>query len=113
VSAMSSALLKTIPVFPREDVIAVLREDLLRAVRRRYRRKGLPLPKDDTEVVLLTIEIDSLTVVEILAGLDDVLPFKVTECVVKAGGYKSIASALDHLASRIEKKWDKFQGRNR
>lgn len=112
-SAMSSALLKTIPVFPREDVIAVLREDLLRAVRRRYRRKGLPLPKDDAEVVLLTIEIDSLTVVEILAGLDDILPFKVTECVVKAGGYKSIAIAVDHLASRIEKKWDKFQGRSR
>ncbi|AHF87919.1 hypothetical protein RLEG3_06530 (plasmid) [Rhizobium leguminosarum bv. trifolii WSM1689] len=109
-SATSSTLLKTIPIFPRDDVIAVLREDLLRAVRRRYRRKGLPLPKDDADIVLLTIEIDSLTVVEILAGLDDVLPFKVTECVVKAGGYKSIAGALDHLASRIEKKWDKFQG---
>jgi len=80
------------------------------AIRRRYRRKGQPLPKDDDEVVILEIEIDSLTVVELLASLDDILPFTVTECVVKAGGYGSIIEAVKHVTGRVESKWKKHHG---
>jgi hypothetical protein len=99
---------KTIPAYPAADVAAVLRHELINVVRRRYRRKGTPLPKDDDEVVILTIEIDSLTVVELLSSLDDILPFEVTESVVKAGGYGSIAAAVKHVTGRVESKWSKF-----
>jgi hypothetical protein len=77
---------KTIPPYPASAVEAILRDELLRVIRARSRRKGQALPKADDEVVILALEIDSLTVVELLSNLDDLLPFKVTECVVKAGG---------------------------
>ncbi|WFU40766.1 hypothetical protein QA640_42560 [Bradyrhizobium sp. CB82] len=96
-----------VPVYPATELAAVLQEELVRAVRRRYRRKGLPLPKDDEAVVIMSIELDSLTVVELIAVLDDLLPFKVTESVVKAGGYGSIAAAVKHVVGRVEKKWGK------
>ena len=96
------------PPYPAAAVSAVMQEELLRAVRARFRRKGQPLPKADNEVVVLGVEIDSLTVVELLASLDDILPFKVTECVVKAGVYGSIEAAQKHVVGRIETKWKKY-----
>jgi hypothetical protein len=105
-AAVSIALSpKTAPPFPAAAISGVLQEELLRAVRARFRRKGQPLSTGDNEVVVLGVEIDSLTVVELLSSLDDILPFKVTESVVKAGGYGSIRATLDHLVERIETKW--------
>jgi hypothetical protein len=106
----AAPLTKTVPPYPADAVSSVLRDELLRAVRRRYRRKGQPLPKDDDEIVILTIEIDSLTVVELLSNLDDILPFKVTECVVKAGGYDSIGAAVMHVTGRVATQWNKYHG---
>lgn len=106
-ATVAAPLVKTIPPYPAADVAAVLQEVLLTAVRQLCRLKGHPLPKDDDQVVILTIEIDSLTVVELLSSLDDILPFKVTESVVKAGGYESIASAVKHVTGRVETKWNK------
>ena len=101
---------KTIPAYPAADVAATLRHELLDVIRRRFRRKGTPLPKKDDEVVVMIIEIDSLTVVELLSSLDDILPFEVTESVVKAGGYKSIDAAVKHVTGRVESKWNKYHG---
>ncbi|WP_338832604.1 hypothetical protein [Bradyrhizobium sp. 27S5] len=101
------AISKVIPAYPATEIAAVLQEELVRAVRRRYRRKGLPLPKDEEALIIMSIELDSLTVVELIAVLDDLLPFKVTESVVKAGGYGSISAAVKHVVGRVEKKWDK------
>ena len=98
---------KTIPAYPAAAVATAMQEELLRTVRARYRRRGTPLPKSDEEVIVLSVEIDSLTVVELLSTLDDILPFKVTECVVKAGGYESIAAAVKHIDGRIASKWDR------
>jgi hypothetical protein len=84
---------QTIPPYPATAVAAVMQEELLRAVRSRFRRKGQPLPIADDEVVLLAVEIDSL---------------KVTESVVKAGGYGSIEAAVKHVVSRIETRWNKY-----
>lgn len=103
----AAPLIKTTPKYPAEAVAAVLQDELLRAVRARLRRKGQALPKGDADVVVLAVEIDSLTVVELLSHLDDVLPFKVTECVVKAGGYGSISTAVKHVVGRVESKWNK------
>ena len=84
----------------------MMREELLNAIRKTYKRKGWPLPPDDTSVLALPIEIDSHTVVEALPVLDDILPFKVTESVVKAGGYSSVDAAIKHVTGRVEKKWN-------
>jgi hypothetical protein len=109
-STTTAPLARTAPTYPADAVSAVLRDELLRAVRRRYLRKGEPLPKNDDDIVVLMIEIDSLTVVELLANLDDVLPFKVTECVVKAGGYDSIGAAVKHVTARVATQWNKHHG---
>lgn len=101
---------KTKPAYPAGDVAGVLCHELLGAIRRRFRRKGVPLPKNDEEVVIMTIDIDSLTVVELLSSLDDILPFEVSESVVKAGGYDSIDAAVKHLTGRIATKWNKHHG---
>jgi hypothetical protein len=104
----TAPITETIPPYPAAAVATVMREELLRAVRSRFRRKGKPLPIADDEVAILVIEIDSLTVVELLSNLDDLLPFKVTESVVKAGGYGSIEAAVKHVVSRIETKWNNY-----
>lgn len=101
---------KTIPAYPAGAVAAVLRHELIGAIRRRFRRKGTPLPKKNDDVVVMTIEIDSLIVVELLSSLDDILPFEVTESVVKAGGYNSIDAAVKHVTGRVESKWNKHHG---
>jgi hypothetical protein len=105
-SGIHTKTVKTIPAYPAAGVASSLREELVQSVRKTFKRKGKPLPKGDADVVVLSIEIDSHTVVELLACLDDLLPFKVTECVVKAGGYGSIAAAVEHVVSRVEKKWN-------
>lgn len=95
------------PPYPAASVAAVVQKELLRAVRSRFRRKGQSLPKSDEEVIVLGVEIDSLTVVEMLSNLDDILPFKVTESVVKAGGYGSIEASVKDVLNRIETVWNK------
>jgi hypothetical protein len=107
-ATMTAPTTQTIPPYPAAAVAAVMQEELLRAVRSRFRRKRQPLPIADDEVVILAIEIDSLTVVELLSNLDDILPFKVTESVVKAGGYGSIGAAAKHVVGRIETRWEKY-----
>jgi hypothetical protein len=98
---------KSIPAYPAANVAAVLQDELLRAVRASYRRKGRPLPRSDADVAVLAVEIDSLSVVELLCSLDDVLPFKVTECAVRPGGYGSIAEAMEHVVGRVATQWNK------
>jgi hypothetical protein len=95
------------PSYPANMVAGVLRDALVNATRSLFRRKGLGLPKADSDVVDLPQEVDSLMVVELLSKLDAVLPFKVTESVVKPGGYGSIATAVQHVVGRIKSKWDK------
>jgi hypothetical protein len=97
---------QTVPTCPGAGIATVLRDELVHAVRKTFKRKGKPLPKDDASVVILSIEIDSHTVVELLACLDDLLPFKITESVVTAGGYGSIAATVKHVVGRVEKKWN-------
>jgi hypothetical protein len=102
---------KTIPTFPAKAVYAALRAELIASVQAEALRKGKALPSDLDLVVAATIEIDSLIVVEILCVLDGTLPFQVGESVVRAGGYSSIKSALEHVMGQIEKEFtDHFRG---
>jgi hypothetical protein len=102
-----SALKPAVPLFPEAGVKAVLREELIHAVKARAKRKGVVLPSLNDEIYVLSIRIDSLTVVELLASLDALLPFKVTESVVKAGGYESILNAVSAVSEKVHEKWKK------
>jgi hypothetical protein len=52
-ASTTAPITQTIPPYPATAVAAVMQEELLRAVRSRFRRKGQPLPIADDEVVLL------------------------------------------------------------
>ncbi len=104
---------RTTPSYPAVEVAAALRDGLVCAVRSRSRRRGVALPKADNELAILDVEIDSLTVVEMLAHLDDILPFKVTENVVRAGGYGSINAAVTHVVGGVKSKWKSFHEKGR
>ena len=106
-SASVSRTASSPPPYPVSAVTDVMREELLRAVRARFKRKGESISGSDDQIVALPVEIDSLTVVELLSSLDDILPFTVSESVVRAGGYGSIQDALQHVVGRIEAKWNK------
>jgi hypothetical protein len=95
--------------FPSAKVEAALRDELIVSVRAVARRKGIPLPPKDEDLVVASMEIDSLTLVEILCVLDDILPFEVGESAVQAGGYGSIREAVDDVVKRVEREWQKHQ----
>ena len=101
----TAVLVIACPPYPGANVTAVLQEELIAVVRAEAVRRGTTVPAAETDLLLLPTFIDSLTVVELLCAVDDVLPFEVTECVVRAGGYRSIGSAVKHLVERIETKW--------
>jgi hypothetical protein len=105
--ATSTIIISPTTTFPRKAVEKALRDELIVSVRAIARRKGLPLPAKDDELVVAAIEIDSLTVVEILCVLDGILPFEVGESAVQAGGYRSIQEAVSDVVKRVEREWQK------
>jgi hypothetical protein len=69
--------------------------------------KGLALPADKPGKFAAGIHLDSLGVIDLLCGLEPVVGFELKDSLVKAGGYKSINDAVEHLMPRIEKAWSK------
>lgn len=99
-----------VPVFPAEAVADCLKQELIEAVRAEGERNEEDLPENPDELAAYSRFVDSLSVVEILCVLDDVLPFTVDESVVRAGGYDSIDAAVKHVMGRVEKKWIEHYG---
>lgn len=98
---------KTTDDLDEAEICAALKRTLIDMVRDDAVRKEVILPDDDHQILSVQIEIDSLSAVETLASLDTILPFEVGQCVVQAGGYNSIQSALDHMLPRIRQEWEK------
>lgn len=101
---------RTIPAFPKTDVSKALRDELIQAVQAEAKRKGQAIPSKPDKLIGASIEIDSLTVVEILCVLDDHLPFPANERFVRAGGYGSIRESVEHVVGRVEQEWMKYHG---
>lgn len=101
----TSPYVKPSLTYPADAVAACLRDELLKAVCAEAHRTGKVLPDNPEEIAMLAIEVDSLTVVEVLCSLDDILPFEVCESAVRAGGYGSIDTAVTDLAKCIERQW--------
>jgi hypothetical protein len=89
--------------FPKAEVEACLRDELIEAVTAEAGIKGLPLPAAPAQIAGTPFQIDSLVVVSILCTIEPIVGIELPDSVVRAGGYGSIASALQHLLPRIEK----------
>jgi hypothetical protein len=97
--------------FPSAAVEAKLRDELLHAVESIASMHGVAMPAGSAAQSTLSVEIDSLVVVDLLCAVEPVLGMELKDHVVKAGGYSSINEAVDHLMPRIEKEWAKYKNK--
>ena len=95
--------------FPKAEVEAKLRELLVEAVTSDAVLKGITLPADVPGKSTASIHLDSLGVVDLLCGVEGVAGIELKESLVKAGGYRSVNDAVEHLMPRIEKTWLKHE----
>jgi hypothetical protein len=96
--------------FPKATVEACLRDELIETVKAEALVKGVTLPSLPTQIAKTPFQVDSLVVVSILCAVEPIVGFELPESVVRAGGYSSVESALEHLLPRIEKQWTKRKG---
>ncbi len=100
----------TVAPFPTAAVEACLRDELVETVKGEAAIKGVALPAAPTQIAQTPFQVDSLVVVSILCAVEPIVGFELPESVVRAGGYVSVDSALEHLLPRIEKLWTKRKG---
>ena len=93
-----------IAVFPKALVEECLQKALTDIVTDQAQVSGALLPA--AGLLTAQVDIDSLCAVEILCVVDGHLPFQLTECVVRPGGYNSIAEGVAHLTAGAEAKWN-------
>jgi hypothetical protein len=95
--------------FPTAAVEAALRALLRASVLRELELHGMAIPAPGQDLNGLSVEIDSLEVVDLLCDLDGILGFEVGEGVVKAGGYGTIDQAIADLLPKLFREWQKRQ----
>ena len=111
-SAMSDTgtLVKTATTtvgFPLAAVEAKLREELLGVAESAAAMHSITLPSDPIAQGAAAIQLDSLAVVDVLLSVEQIVGCTLKDHIVKAGGYSSINSAIEHLTPRIKSAWDK------
>ncbi len=99
-----------IVTFPKSSIEAELRGELIEAVKIEASIRGIALPAARDQVAKAAVQVDSLVVVSILCAVEPIVGFELPDSVVRAGGYVSVESALEHLLPRIEKEWMKRKG---
>jgi hypothetical protein len=109
-TATTSPSLKT-TVFPTTSVEAALRSELIEAVRMEASIKNIELPNLDKDICKLAIQVDSLIVVAILCSIEQILGGELPNSVVRAGGYQSVESAIEHLMPGLKNFWLKSEGK--
>lgn len=93
--------------FPLAAVEAKLREELLSVAESAAAMHSITLPSDPTAQCATAVDLDSLAVVDILLSVEEIVGFTLKDQIVKAGGYSSVNSAIEHLTPRIKAAWDK------
>jgi len=96
--------------FPVAAVSACLYSELVETVTAEASVRGVALPSAPAQIAMTPFQVDSLVVVSILCAVEPIIGFELPESVVRAGGYGSVESALEHLLPRIEKQWIKRKG---
>ena len=112
VTTLAPASLAAAP-FPLAEVEARLRDELVEAVRAEASIKGINLPAAPGALSRASVHVDSLVAVSILCAVEPIVGFELQDKVVRAGGYMSVESALEHLLPRIENEWKKRKGGKR
>jgi len=56
------------------------------------------------------VPLDSLSVVDTLCAVEQVLDIELRDSIVRTGGYNSIEKAIDDLLPKIERVWVKKKG---
>lgn len=100
----------TTMAFPLAEVEACLRDELIETIKSMAKIKGISLPATTAQIATTLVQIDSLVCVEILCAVEPIVQFELPEKVVKAGGYGSVDSAIEHLIPRIREEWKKKKG---
>jgi hypothetical protein len=93
--------------FPLAAVEAKLREELLGVAHSAADMHSIALPTDPVAQSAAAIQLDSLAVVDVLLSVEQIVGCTLKDHIVKAGGYSSINSAIEHLTPRIKSAWDK------
>ena len=60
--------------------------------------------------MLFRSPLDSLSVVDTLCAVEQVLDIELRDSIVRTGGYNSIEKAIDDLLPKIERVWVKKKG---
>lgn len=110
-SVATTAYPAGITAFPAAKVESCLRNELLQAVEAAATLKGIRMLPGSAGRSAMSIQIDSLVVVELLCAVEPILNLELPDSVVRAGGYRSINEAVGHLMPRIEKEWQKHKGK--
>lgn len=93
--------------FPLAAVEAKLREELLGVAQSAAEMHSITLPSDPSAQSAAAIQLDSLAVVDVLLSVEDIVGCTLKDHIVKAGGYSSVNSAIEHLTPRIRSAWEK------
>jgi len=87
-----------------------LGSELIEAVKIEASIRGISLAATSAQITKAAVHVDSLVVVSILCAVEPIVGFELPDSVVRAGGYVSVVSALQHLLPRIEKEYMKRKG---
>lgn len=93
--------------FPLTAVESKLREELLGVAESAATMHSITLPSDPAAQCAAAIQLDSLAVVDVLLSVEGIVGCTLKDHIVKAGGYSSINSAIEHLTPRIKSAWEK------
>lgn len=98
-------------VFPTATIETCIREFLAREAEMQQNLHGISQSTGGSgSAVGPKPFIDSLVVVEILLEVEDVVPFELSESLVRPGGYECVDDVLQHLMPELERRWRKYYG---
>ena len=96
--------------FPKADAIRALVDELLQVARAEAQVRGIDLHTENPQIIQAPVPLDSLSVVDTLCAVEQVLDIELRDSIVRTGGYNSIEKAIDDLLPKIERVWVKKKG---
>ena len=97
-------------MFPKCEVEAVLREELLDAAATAATLQGVELEGTPEQIAREPFQVDSLVAIAVLTAVEPMLGSELPQKVVRAGGYSSVDEAVKVLLPAIETYWKKLRG---
>jgi acyl carrier protein len=104
---MITATVARTTAFPAATIEVKLRNCLLELAASVMAIREQQMPVSISQQYAVSIQLDSLDVVDLLCDVEPVLGFELKDSIVKSGGYGSINKAIGHLMPQIEAAWNK------